>query len=186
MNELIICSGFGGQGVMSMGQILAYSGMIEKKEVSWLPSYGPEMRGGTANCSVIISDTSIASPVITNNATTAIVMNLPSLKKFENSLVKDGILLINSSLINQDPLRKDIKYFKIPANQLAVEFCSNVKVANMIMIGSYLELTKQLSKESILQGFLKIFGEKKANLLSINEEALKVGADYVKQNYSTK
>lgn len=99
MDNFIICSGFGGQGVMSMRQILAYSGMLEGKEVSWLPSYGPEMRGGTANCSVIISEESIGSPVITNNATVLIAMNLPSLKKFQDSLVKNGTLLVNSSLV---------------------------------------------------------------------------------------
>ena len=105
-NERVICAGFGGQGVMSMGQLLSYAGMIEGKHVSWLPSYGPEMRGGTANCNVTVSDTPIGSPIITHNATAAIVMNLPSLIKFEAELEKDGVVLINSSLIERKPERK--------------------------------------------------------------------------------
>ena len=161
MDNFIICSGFGGQGVMSMGQILAYSGMLEGKEVSWLPSYGPEMRGGTANCSVIISEESIGSPVITNNAT----------------------LLVNSSLVKEKSDREDIKVYRIPANELAQDECSNLKVANMVMLGAYLEISKSLKNESILHGFLKIFGEKKADLLSINEKALQIGREYVKNNY---
>ena len=108
INEKIICAGFGGQGVMSLGQLLTYSGMVEGKEVSWLPSYGPEMRGGTANCSVMISEKMIGSPVITNDATAAIVMNLPSLDKFESCVVKDGLVLINSSLITKKALRLTI------------------------------------------------------------------------------
>lgn len=183
MDSYIICSGFGGQGVMSMGQILAYSGMIANKEVSWLPSYGPEMRGGTANCSVIISDNPIASPIITNNATAVVAMNLPSLIKFESSLVKEGILILNSSLIKDEPKRKDIKVFKIPVNDLALEKCSNPKVGNMIMLGAYIEISKVLDNESVLKGFLKIFGEKKADLLPLNRKALEVGADYVRENY---
>lgn len=99
--ERVICAGFGGQGVMSMGQLLTYAGMLEKKEVSWLPSYGPEMRGGTANCSVTISDTPVGSPVITDDATCAIVMNLPSLDKFEKDVVPGGKILVNSSLIEK-------------------------------------------------------------------------------------
>lgn len=183
MNDFIICSGFGGQGVMSMGQILAYSGMIEKKEVSWLPSYGPEMRGGTANCSVIISDTPIGSPIVTTNATVVIVMNLPSLKKFESSLIPGGTLLVNSSLIKEEVTRKDINIYKIPVNDLAIEKCSNGKVANMIMLGAYIELSKSLGKDSILEGFLKIFGEKKADLVPLNRKALEIGAEYVKEVY---
>lgn len=183
MDNFIICSGFGGQGVMSMGQILAYSGMLEGKEVSWLPSYGPEMRGETANCSVIISEESIGSPVITNNATVLIAMNLPSLKKFQDSLVKNGTLLVNSSLVKEKSDREDIKVYRIPANELAQDECSNLKVANMVMLGAYLEISKSLKNESILHGFLKIFGERKADLFSINEKALQIGREYVKNNY---
>lgn len=113
--EKVILAGFGGQGVMSMGQLLTYAGMIENKNVSWLPSYGPEMRGGTANCAVIVSDTPVGSPIITNDATAAIVMNLPSLVKFEGNLINGGNLLINSSLITQKAERADVKTYYIPA-----------------------------------------------------------------------
>lgn len=183
MSDYIICSGFGGQGVMSMGQILAYSGMIEKKEVSWLPSYGPEMRGGTANCSIIISDESIASPVITNNATVLVAMNLPSLLKFESSLISGGVLLINSSLIKEEIKRNDVKVYKIPVNELALEKCKNPKVANMIMLGAYMEISRNLDEDSLLKGFLEIFGKKKADLLPLNKSAIEIGAQYVREVY---
>ncbi len=101
LNERIICAGFGGQGVMSMGQLLTYAGMIEGKQVSWLPSYGVEMRGGTANCHVMISDSLIGSPIITDNATCAMVLNLPSLTKFEKDVVEGGVVIVNSSLIEK-------------------------------------------------------------------------------------
>lgn len=177
--ETVIFSGFGGQGVMSMGKLIAYSGMIEDKEVSWLPSYGPEMRGGTANCSVIISNEKIGSPIITNDATSVIAMNLPSLKKFQHSLIKNGYLLINSSLINEKPEREDIRTFYIPANELALEKCDNIKVANMIMLGAYLELNNIVKSESVIKAFLKVFGEGKKKLLPLNEKALEIGKEYM-------
>jgi len=183
LDEYIICSGFGGQGVMSMGQLLAYSGMLEEKHVSWLPSYGAEMRGGTANCSTIISENLIGSPIVHDNATTVIVMNLPSLRKFENSLVVNGNLLINSSLINEKTNRSDINAYYIPANALASSGCENIKVANMVMLGAYLELCAFLKKESILEAFLKVFGERKSKLLPINKKALELGSNYIIENY---
>lgn len=179
-NQRIICSGFGGQGVMSLGQILAYSGLLEGNEVSWLPSYGPEMRGGTANCSVTISKNKIASPII-DKATIVIAMNNPSLIKFEECLIKDGVLLVNSSLVNEIPKRKDIKVYSIPASELAVERCKNPKVANMIMLGAYLKISESISSENVLKAFLKVFGESKANLLPTNERALAVGRKYLEE-----
>jgi 2-oxoglutarate ferredoxin oxidoreductase subunit gamma len=119
--ERIIMAGFGGQGVMSMGQLLTYAGMIEDKQVSWLPAYGPEMRGGTANCSVIVSDSLVGSPIITMDATCAIVMNLPSMLKFEKSLLPGGKLIINTSLVDREPSRDDIEVYRIPANAIADE-----------------------------------------------------------------
>lgn len=178
-NERVICAGFGGQGVMSMGQLLSYAGMIEGKHVSWLPSYGPEMRGGTANCNVTVSDTPIGSPIIANNATAAIVMNLPSLIKFEAELEKDGIVLINSSLIERKPERDDVKSYCIPANEIAVEI-GNGKVANMVMLGAYLEITKVVKVETIVEALKKVFGPSKEHLIPLNEEALKKGAEAVK------
>lgn len=171
-------AGFGGQGVMSMGQLLTYAGMLESKNVSWLPSYGPEMRGGTANCNVIISDTPVGSPVVTD-ATAAIVMNRPSLDKFEDYLVQDGILLINSSLINRKAKRTDVRIFEIPANEIANEIGSS-KVANMVMLGAYLELTKVVSFETIIETLKKIFGPSKEDLIPLNKAALEKGAEAVR------
>lgn len=179
VQERVICAGFGGQGVMSMGQLLSYAGMIEGKNVSWLPSYGPEMRGGTANCNVTVSDTPIGSPIIDKNATAAIVMNLPSLIKFENELEKDGKILINSSLIEKKPERTDINAYYIPANEIAVEI-GNGKVANMVMLGAYIELTKAVKKETVVDALKKVFGPTKAHLIPLNEKALDKGAEAVK------
>lgn len=179
LNERIICAGFGGQGVMLMGQLISYAGMLEEKEVSWLPSYGPEMRGGTANCSVMVSSKPIGSPVITDDATAAIIMNLPSLDKFENDVISGGKLLINSSLIEKKASRNDVNVYYIPANELAVEL-GNPKVSNMIMLGAFIELTKIVSVESVMTALKKVFGESKAHLMQINEEALEKGAQAVR------
>lgn len=179
LNEKIICAGFGGQGVMLIGQLISYAGMLEGKEVSWLPSYGPEMRGGTANCSVMVSDRTIGSPIITNDATTAIVMNLPSLDKFEADVVEGGKLLINSSLIDKKASRDELNVYYVPANEMAVDL-GNSKVANMVMLGAYLELTKIVEVPSVMKALKKVFGESKAHLLDINEKALMAGANVVK------
>lgn len=179
--DTIIFSGFGGQGVMSIGKLVAYAGMLEGKEVSWLPSYGPEMRGGTANCSVIVSNHKIGSPIITNNANVVVAMNLPSLKKFEYSLVPNGLLLVNSSLVNEKTKRTDIKAFYVPANELALDKCQNIKVANMIMLGAYLELKKSVKGESLIKAFLKVFGENKKHILPLNEKALEIGSEFIKK-----
>ena len=179
LNERIICAGFGGQGVMLMGQLISYAGMLEGKEVSWLPSYGPEMRGGTANCSVMVSERQIGSPVITDDATVAMVLNLPSLDKFERDVISGGKLLINSSLIEKKASRTDIDVYYIPANEIAVEL-GNPRVANMIMLGAFLELTKTVEVESVMTALKKIFGESKAHLMPINEEAMMRGAQVVK------
>ena len=179
LNEKVICAGFGGQGVMSMGQLLTYAGMIEDKQVSWLPSYGPEMRGGTANCNVIVSESLIGSPIIVDDATCAIVMNLPSLEKFEADLAPQGKLLINSSLIEKKASRDDVTAYYIPANEIAIEL-GNDKVANMVMLGAYIELTHVVEVESLHKAFMKVFGERKAHLIDINMKALEKGAEAVK------
>ncbi|MDD2493944.1 MAG: 2-oxoacid:acceptor oxidoreductase family protein [Tissierellia bacterium] len=180
MEEKIIIAGFGGQGVMAIGKLLAYAGMIEEKNVSWLPSYGPEMRGGTANCHVIISEKLIGSPVISKDATAAIIMNLPSLRKFENELIPGGKLIINKSLIDQETMRQDVDVYYIPANEIAAEL-GNSKVSNMILLGAYLELTKAVSIESALEAFLKVFGENKQNVIPLNRTALLKGGEIVKE-----
>lgn len=177
-NERVLCAGFGGQGVMSLGQLLAYAGMIDDKHVTWLPSYGPEMRGGTAFCNVVVSDTPVGSPIVTGNATCAIVMNLPSLVKFEGSVVPGGLILINSSLIDRTVSRRDVLAHAIPAGELAGQ-CGNVKAANMVMLGAYLALTGTVRLDSVVQAFKKVFGHKGRHLLDLNIAALHRGAEAV-------
>ena len=179
MQERVIMAGFGGQGVMSMGQLLAYAGMIENKNVSWLPSYGPEMRGGTANCNVMVSEDLIGSPIVTE-ATAAIVMNRPSLDKFEKDVMENGNLLINSSLIDRKTNRDNVNAYYIDANGIANDLGNN-KVANMVMLGAYLELSKAVKVESIVEALKKVFGESKAHLIPLNEEALERGAQAVRK-----
>ncbi len=174
MNEQIIIAGFGGQGVLLAGQILAYAGMNEGKNVSWLPSYGPEMRGGTANCNVVISDEEVGSPVVTD-ADCVMVMNRPSLEKFEKDVKKGGILIINSSLIEIEATRDDVKIIKVPANKIAEE-AGSVKAANMVMIGAYNACAKVVDNKTIISCLEKIMGEKKAHLIPLNEKAIALGA----------
>ncbi len=180
LNEKVIMAGFGGQGIMSMGQLLTYAGMLEGKQVSWLPSYGPEMRGGTANCNVIVSDHLIGSPIITIDATCAVVMNLPSLIKFEQNVRKSGLLMINSSLIDQKATRADLDVYYIPANDIALELDNN-KVANMVMLGAYLKLTGAVKKDSIIEAFKKVFGPSKEHLVPLNKAALDRGESFIAQ-----
>ncbi|SMP69161.1 2-oxoacid:acceptor oxidoreductase family protein [Anoxynatronum buryatiense] len=176
--ERIIMAGFGGQGVMSMGQLLTYAGMIENKQVSWLPAYGPEMRGGTANCSVIVSDSLVGSPIITQDATCAIVMNLPSMLKFEQNLVPGGKLIINTSLVDREPSRDDIEVYKLPANAIADQV-GNPRVANMVMLGAYLALTGLVSTDSVVEAFKKVYGAGKEHFIPMNQQALAEGAKAV-------
>jgi 2-oxoglutarate ferredoxin oxidoreductase subunit gamma len=177
--ERIIMAGFGGQGVMSMGQLLTYAGMVEEKQVSWLPAYGPEMRGGTANCSVIVSDSLVGSPIITQDATCAIVMNLPSMLKFEKSLLPGGKLIINTSLVDREPSRDDIEIYKIPANAIADEV-GNPRVANMVMLGAYLELTGVVSIDAVVEALKKVYGAGKEQFIPMNKQALEEGAKIVR------
>ncbi|MBP7222528.1 MAG: 2-oxoacid:acceptor oxidoreductase family protein [Sedimentibacter sp.] len=179
MEQKVIMAGFGGQGVMAIGKLLAYAGMIEGKNVTWMPSYGPEMRGGTANCAVVVSEEEVGSPLISKDGTAAIVMNLPSMVKFEKELVPGGKLIINKSLIDVEPERKDLDVYYIEANELALEL-GNSKVANMVMLGAYLEITKAVEIESVLQAFVKVFGEDKRDLVPLNKEALLKGAQAAK------
>ena len=179
IDEKVICAGFGGQGVMKMGQILTYSGMMEDKHVSWLPSYGPEMRGGTANCAVIVSELPIGSPVITNDATSVIAMNLPSLVKFEENVAPGSNVLINSSLIEKKASREDITAYYIPCNEVALEL-GNDKVANMVMLGAYLQLANPVKLDTIFKALFKVFGESKAKFMPMNEEAIKRGMKIMK------
>jgi 2-oxoglutarate ferredoxin oxidoreductase subunit gamma len=176
----IICAGFGGQGVLSMGSIIAYSGMIEGKEVSWMPSYGPEMRGGTANCIVIVSDTRISSPIITK-FDSAIVLNQPSLDKFESAVKVGGLLLYEQSTIIHPPTRDDIDVLCIPAIAEADKLKAK-QVANMIMVGAFLEKRPIVKMETIVSTLKKVLPEHRHNLIPVNELALKRGKELVHMN----
>ncbi|HPD02939.1 MAG TPA: 2-oxoacid:acceptor oxidoreductase family protein [Eubacteriales bacterium] len=162
--EKLIISGFGGQGVLSLGQIIAYAAMGEGLEVTWLPSYGPEMRGGTANCSVVIDKTTVASPVIAV-PDTLIAMNKPSLTKFESKVRSGGKILINSSLISEKPSRSDIEAYCIPANDIA-HSAGNDKAASLVMMGAYLALSGFLSYDAAKAAISKYFSAKPAFIAS--------------------
>jgi len=174
MTHEIIIFGFGGQGVMSMGKTLAEAGMKEGLSVSWLPSYGPEMRGGTANCSVVLSEDEIVSPMI-ENPTELIVMNKPSLLKFEPQLAPGGTFLVNSSIIEIKASRADVSAHYVPCLDIANEL-GNAKVANMVMLGAYIEATGLLRYETIQEMLRHIFTGRKAALVDLNVEALRRGA----------
>jgi len=178
MLEKNIFAGFGGQGVLLMGQLLAKAGMLEDKNTSWIPSYGPEMRGGTANCSIIISDKEISSPIVTR-ATTVIAMNRPSLDKFEDAVLPGGKLFINSSIIDVKSKRTDIDVYYVPCNEIANEL-GNSKVANMVMLGAYLEKCPCVGVESVLAALLDKLGERKAHLIPMNREAFAKGAESIR------
>lgn len=166
----LIIAGFGGQGVMLIGQMIAYAGMIEGKEVTWMPAYGPEMRGGTANCTVIVSDKKISSPVITE-ATAVVAMNYPSMVKFESMVRPGGHLLINSSLIKEKSFREDIHVHYVNANEIAVRL-HNDKVSNMVILGAIINQTGVVSLESVEKVMEKQFTGKKAELIPLNKQAL--------------
>jgi len=167
----IIVAGFGGQGVMLIGQILANAAMAEGKEVTWMPAYGPEMRGGTANCTVIISDKKIASPVVTE-ATAVVVMNEPSLVKFQKYVAPGKDLFINSSLISKEPERADVNIHKVDCIGIADEL-NNMKVSNMVMLGAINSVIKAVSEDSIRKVMEKSFSGAKAELIDINMQAVR-------------
>jgi 2-oxoglutarate ferredoxin oxidoreductase subunit gamma len=176
--ETVIMAGFGGQGLMFIGKLLAYSAMRTGKHVTWIPSYGPEMRGGTANCTVVISDEEIGSPVITSPKA-LIIMNNPSLEAFESRLQTQGTLFLNSSLITHRPTRSDIKVVEMPANDIAVEI-GEKRVANMVMLGAYIAKTNIVSRENVIEG-LKEFFKKKIQFLNVNTKAFEKGFTYEQQ-----
>jgi len=173
MNEEIIIAGFGGQGVLSMGKILAYSAIFQGKEVTWFPSYGPEMRGGTANVTVIISDSRISSPVL-NTFDTAIILNQQSMDKFEKSIKPGGVLIYDPNGIIHPPTRDDIKIFSIQAATLAAEM-GNSKTFNMIVLGAYLKVKPIIHTEDIVQGLKKSLPARHHTVIPLNVEAIQLG-----------
>lgn len=177
MYETIIMAGFGGQGIMSMGMLLAYAGMLEGKEVTWMPSYGPEMRGGTANCTVVISTDPIASPVI-KKPHTLIAMNRPSLHKFESMVREGGLILYNASLIKEEPEREDVEIISLPANELA-EKLGEMRTINMLVLGAYLRRRPFVKEESIEISLKKVLPKRRHHLLAINMEAFREGYSLV-------
>lgn len=176
MTHELIIAGFGGQGVLSMGQLLVRAGLLEDKEVSWLPSYGPEMRGGSANCSVIISDEPVVAPIVTD-ASCLMAMNRPSLEKFENSVVPGGMIFVNSSLVDIKVSRDDVQAYYIPCNEIAAKL-GNSKVAGNIMLGAFIALTKAVSIENVMTG-LSYTLKNKQHLLGVNRQALEAGAQLI-------
>ena len=176
MNNEILIAGFGGQGILFSGKFLAYEGLIDKKEVSWLPSYGPEMRGGTANCSIIISDTPIGSPIV-SNPDIMIAMNLPSLDKYEKETKKGGKIFIDSSLIERKVERTDVEAYYIPASQMASD--ENLPgLANMIMIGHMIKKSGIIPEENIEKAMQKVVPASKQNMFQLNMKAVKLGFEY--------
>ena len=177
MTHEIILSGFGGQGIMAMGKMLAEAGMQEGLSVNWLPSYGPEVRGGTANCSVMLSSEPIISPLVLE-PTEIIVMNKPSLLRFEPQLVNGGLMFVNSSIIEIHASRRDISAFYVPCLDIAQEL-GNPRAANMVMLGAYIEVTGCLKTKTVEQMLTHLFTGAKAHLVELNQEALRRGASSI-------
>ncbi len=177
MTEEIIIAGFGGQGVLSMGKILAYSGIMQDKEVSWMPSYGPEMRGGTANVTVILSDDRISSPYL-KVYDTAIILNQQSMDKFEETVKHGGILIYDPNGISHHPTRKDIKIYQIKGTKLATEM-GNKKIFNMVVLGAFLKIKPIVKHENIIKGLKKSLSERYHHLIPLNIEAITMGMNSV-------
>lgn len=176
MQSEVIIAGFGGQGVLFAGQMLAYAAMDSGMEVTWIPSYGPEIRGGTANCTVIVADEEIGSPLV-RNPKAAIIMNLPSLDKYESTIAKGGILIANASLINRALIRDDLESVLLPANEIA-ESIGNKRLANVVMLGALLARLPVLSLDAIVKTMENHLPERHKHLLPSNIEALQQGAAY--------
>jgi len=179
MTEEIIIAGFGGQGVLSMGKIMAYSGVMQDMEVSWMPSYGPEMRGGTANVTVIISNERISSPII-KNFDTAIILNQQSLDKFEDSVKPGGILIFDSNGLTRFPERKDISIYRIDATEESRKM-NSPKTFNMIVLGGFLKVKPIIKMENVIRGLKKSLPERYHKLIPENEAALNRGMEIIEQ-----
>ena len=177
MKEEIIIAGFGGQGVLSMGKILAYGGIMQDQEVSWLPSYGPEMRGGTCNVSVILSDNKISSPIL-SRFDTAIILNQQSMDKFEKQVKPGGLLIYDTNGITRHPERTDITVCRIDAVEEAAKL-GNAKAYNMVVLGAFLKMKPIVTMENVIRGLKKSLPPRRHNLSPMNEEAITVGMNAV-------
>lgn len=178
-HEAMVFSGFGGQGVLFTGQLLSYAGIAEDLYVTWIPSYGPEMRGGTANCTVILSEEEIGAPVV-RHPSIAVVFNRPSMEKYEPLVEQGGLLLVNSSLIELRSERDDIDAYYIPASEIATEL-GNVRMANMVLLGALVELTGILALETVMEQLDEHLSQRQRKWLAPNKEALTQGAALVKE-----
>ena len=177
MKEEIVIAGFGGQGVLSMGKILAYSGIMQDMEVTWMPSYGPEMRGGTANVTVILSDRKISSPIL-SKCDTAIILNQQSLDKFENMVKPGGLLIYDPNGITRHPVRTDIHICTIEAAEESARM-GNTKAFNMIVFGAYLKKKPVVTMENVIKGIKKSIPERHHHLIPMNEQAINVGMEKI-------
>ncbi len=171
-----LLSGFGGQGILFAGKFLAYKGLTDDRQVSWLPSYGPEMRGGTASCGIILSDEPVGSPIVAS-PDVLVAMNLPSFDRYEGSVVKGGKIFIDSTLIERAPAREDVEVFAIPATQLANDN-GFPTLANMIIMGKILSVLGQFDEDSMRATLSKVISAKRADMLETNLKALRIGAEY--------
>lgn len=178
MEQKMIFAGFGGQGVLLAGQLIAETGMLKGKNVSWMPAYGPQMRGGSANCSVVVSDEEIGSPII-QNPDLLVAMNIPSLELFQDKVLPGGYIIYNSSLIHEAPKRTDVKVIPLPCNEIANEL-GVAKVVNMPILGAIMAIDPSINIEDLKNTMLAKFGESKKKLIDVNMEAIKKGEDVVK------
>ncbi|RLC63243.1 MAG: 2-oxoacid:ferredoxin oxidoreductase subunit gamma [Chloroflexi bacterium] len=176
MLEQLVISGFGGQGILFIGQLLGYAAALEDRMVTYLPSYGPEMRGGTANCTVTISDGRIMSPLAANPSA-AIVMNLPSLDRFEPNLKTNGLLVVNSSMIDRKPHRSDIRIIEVPATHIAEEL-KNTRLANVVALGCYVRASGVVAPESVVSALPKMLGDDRKELIPLNIKAFRAGLEW--------
>ncbi len=177
MTHEILFAGFGGQGILSMGMTLAYAGIVDGKEVSWMPSYGPEMRGGTANCIMIISDRRISSPIVTK-FDALVAMNQPSIDKFEKMVKPNGVIMYDSGNILVPPTRTDVTVAPVPAEAEALKL-NNLKVRNMVMLGSFLSVVEVVHVSSVIKALAKVLPERYHHMLKLNQQALERGENLV-------
>lgn len=175
MHEEVVFAGFGGQGVLLIGQLVTYAGMIEGANVSWMPSYGPEMRGGTANCQVVVSSKEVSSPLVTE-PTSLIALNKPSLDKFAPWVKRGGLIIYNYSLIQSPPGRTDVRVLAVPANEVANEL-GDLRIANMVALGAYLATSRVVSCDTVLDAMKRVLPERRHNLIPLNRQALARGIE---------
>ena len=176
MKKQYVFAGFGGQGMLLIGKFVAMANMLDGKHVSWLPSYGPEMRGGTANCSVIVSDEEVGSPMV-DNADVLIAMNLPSLDKFEHTVKPGGLIVVNSSIIDRKVERDDVDVYYVPATQMAKDM-ELKNLANMILLGTVIRETKCIKEDTVEEALKHVIPARKMNLMDVNLKAIQAGKDY--------